>query len=302
MAGFIIEPNEVSNGGSDGESLETTRFNAIHHFRQQNRVFHEEDYRSAILSRFRNVQAVNVWGGEDHYQKSYGKVFLSVKPYFADALSGSAKDEIRNNLLKRSKKLVAEPVFIDPEFIDCDVDLVIVTDLDKTGSAFSEVEDAAVNAVNAYNKEKLNVFDTYLSDVELGQRIKQSHTAIKSVYTRKTLRKTISITRNNTSRVTLFYGNALLPNTIKSTFEHGIYKFNVFDKDGKLYAQANAENPVLQEIGTVDYSKGIILVQYPKTAYSGVEKVLFTATPKNPDIASSLNNIVRISRVRVANE
>ena len=89
--GFTFHPTEQSNSGSNGENIESTRFNAITQYRAQNRLLTPDDYRSLVLSYFRNLQAINVWRGEDNFKKQYGKVFISVKPYYADKLSTSAK-------------------------------------------------------------------------------------------------------------------------------------------------------------------------------------------------------------------
>ena len=179
---------------------------------------------------------------------------------------------------------------------------MLVTNLDKTGSTFSMVEEAAIKAVNEHNKDYLNVFDTYLSDVELSSKVKDSNKAITSVYTRKTLSKACSIVRNNTSYTDVFFGNHLIEGSLVASMNYGVYKWNIYDKDGKVYAKAITDKDIIVQIGTIDYVKGILTVRYPTTIYTGKEIVRFTCTPKNPDIASSHNNIVRISKVRVVDE
>nr|DAM80105.1 MAG TPA: Baseplate wedge protein [Caudoviricetes sp.] len=303
LSGFTLETTETSSGGSDGESLETVRFNALNHFRRQNRLFHEEDYKSAILSRFRNVQAVNVWGGEEHWQKTYNRVFLSIKPYYADKLSSSAKDDIRNSVLESAKRLGAHPVFVDPEFIECEIDVVLIVDMDKTSSSYGEVSNAAIDAVRQYNDRHLNVFDTYLSDVALNQAIVNAHQGIKSSYTRKRLKKAVTIARNNTGKTAVYFGNAIQPKSLAATAQYGIYEFNIYDDgNGTIYADADAEHPIHEAIGTIDYATGLIYLRYPTTAYTGNETIQLTVTPKHPDVASALNNIVRITKTRVIDE
>lgn len=299
LDGFKIIANETSNGGADRESLDTTKFNALNHFRQQNRVFHEADYISKILERYRTVQAINVWGGEDNFQKQYGKVFLSIKPYFADKLSASAKDDIRKNVLEKQTKLGADVVFVDPEFINCLVDVVLKTNIDKTSSSISAIENIAVDAVNQYNKDYLNVFGTTLSDVELNGRVVAASNAITSSFTRKQLQKSLLFNRESTGTQTVYFGNDILQGSVTANAYVDNFVFKIYDLDGAIYSIVNNQH---LKIGTVDYEKGLLSLKYPVRGFKGNDNILFTVTPKNPDIDSTLNNIVRITRVRVVNE
>lgn len=302
--GFEILPNEVSNSGSNGESLETTRFCAINNFKAQNRLFLPDDYRSIILSHFRNLQAINVWRGEDHYQKQYGKVMISIKPHFADRLSNSAKSEIETRLLDSSKKLGAEPMFIDPDFIECYVDLVLTTDINKTSTSIISVQNKAIDAVKAYDNNALNVFDNTLSDVELNDQVRKSSTYIKSSYTRKTLKKKQTINRGSNGVNTVFFGNALEPKSISSSLSVGIYNFKLYDDgSGNIWADdLTVKNPIHKLIGKVNYDNGNIQYQYPVANYKGSEDAEWTVTPSNADIRSTFNNIIRIARVRIVDE
>lgn len=303
FAGWTIIPSETSNSGSQGETIETTRFNAINFFKSQNRLLLPDDYRSHILSYFRNLQAINVWRGEDNYIKQYGKIFISVKPYFADRLSNSAKTEISEKLLEESKKLGAEPIFVDPEFIECYVDFVLTTDINKTSVTIQSIENKAIDAANTYNSNNLNVFDNTLSDVDLNYAVKSSSSYIKSVYNRKTLQKAVTIDIASTGTNTIYFGNDLVEGSISSSMSIGKYQFNLYDEKGIIYASSNnLKNPVLKAVGTVDYDNGKILFKVPVSGYKGKVSTTWKVTPKNPDIRSMFNNIVRIARVRVIDE
>lgn len=297
--GFEFIPTEQSNSGSNGENIESTRFNAVTQFRSQNRLLTPDDYRSAVLSYFRNLQAINVWRGEDNYIKRYGKVFISIKPYFADRLSQSAKTEIEQRLLENSKRLGAEPVFVDPEFIDCDIEIVLSTNIDDHSVSISTLHDSAIAAATQFNEESLNVFGNSLSDVELNDRIRKSHNGIQSSFTRKVLRKSIGISMASSTENHVFFGNAIVPGTIEFGFEDARYKWKCYDSNGTIVAETtNVENKLTKKIGKVDYAKGDVSFTVPFNSDTK-QRVEVKCVPKNPDIVSSFNNIVRIATVRV---
>lgn len=300
--GFTFVANEMSNSGSNGESLENIKFNAINHFRSQNRLSIKEDFRSMIMTHFRNIKAINVWGGEDHFQKMYGKIFISIKPVFADVLSNSAKKEIRNSILAKTEKLGADPILVDPEFIDCYVDIILTTNLNITNESLSDVKNAAISAVTEYNKNYLNIFNNKLIDLDLNNMIKKSSVAISGAFTRKTLFKKITIDNANTTEYTIYFGNKIIPSSVNSLLKIGRYNLKIVDNDGILVATDELETKVKFNIGSVDYNTGTIKFKNPIRNYTGHNELIWNCTPKNPDINSVLNNIVRITRTRVVDE
>ena len=300
--GFKFVANEMSNSGSDGESLENVKFNAVNHFKSQNRLSIKDDFRSMIMEHFRNIKAINIWGGEDHYQKMYGKIFISIKPVYADVLSESAKKEIRNKILAKTEKLGADPLFVDPEFIDCHVDIVLTTNLNITNESLSDVQNAAISACVKYNNEYLNIFNNKLIDLDLNNMIKNSSVAIGGVFNRKTLFKTVTIDNANTSEYSVYFGNQILQGTVESTLSVGRYNLKITDVNGVLVATDKLEQEVKFNIGTVDYKAGTIKFKNPIRNYSGINKVVWKCIPKNPDVSSLLNNIVRITKARIVDE
>lgn len=290
LPGFTIKSNETSNSGSDGESLESTRFNAVQQFVAQNRLLTPNDYRSIILSYFRNIQAINVWRGEDNPIRQYGKVFISVKPYFADRLSSSAKREIERRILDNHKRLGADPVFVDPEFIEVDVTLVLKTELAHKSVSVDKVNDLAIAAAREYNESMLNVFGNSLLDANLNQRIIAASPYILSSFTRKRLRKTQRCDISGIGTNTIVFGNPLI--SVSATTS----TYQLYDKDGILYAKGELDIAC----GTVDYARGIITFTAPKQQQDvQTEDITFTAIPRDADINSTFNNIVRIAKVEV---
>lgn len=297
--GFTFHATEQSNAGSNGENIESTRFNAITQYRSQNRLLTPDDYRSTVLSYFRNLQAINVWRGEDNYRKQYGKIFISVKPYFADKLSASAKKEIERKLLEDSKRLGAEPVFVDPEFIECDVEIVLTTNVADYSVGVTELQESAIQAATKFSEETLNIFGNSLSDVELNDRIRKSHNGIVSSYTRKTFRKTIVVSLASSTTNYVFFGNPITEGSVEFEFSDNRYVWKCNDVDGKIIAKTtNVDNQLVKQIGNIDYSNGSISFVVPFNTNER-RTIEVKCKPKNPDVVSSFNNIVRIATVRI---
>ena len=297
--GFTFHPTEQSNSGSNGENIESTRFNAITQYRAQNRLLTPDDYRSLVLSYFRNLQAINVWRGEDNFKKQYGKVFISIKPYYADKLSTSAKKEIERKLLEDSKRLGAEPVFVDPEFINCDIEIILTTNVADYSVGVTELQERAIQAATKFSEESLNIFGNSLSDVELNDRIRKSHNGIVSSYTRKTFRKSIDISLASSTANYVFFGNPVIVGSVLFEFSDNYYKWKCYDVDGKIVAETtNVDKKIVKQIGDIDYSTGNISFVVPVNINER-RTIEIKCAPKNPDVVSSFNNIVRIATVRI---
>ena len=169
------------------------RFTIPHHFRRQNRIVTVDDYRSVILSEYRNVESISVWGGEDAYRKEYGKVFISIKPKYSDALTQTAKQEISNNILNKYGVVGIDAVFVDPQFIRINMDVRASYDKTKTNYSKGEIETIILKAIREYDSNTLNVFESSYSEVDILQHVKSQESSIKSLYTYKTISKDVKV-------------------------------------------------------------------------------------------------------------
>lgn len=304
---ILIEEGDLSIGGADQESLESIKFNIPHFFKRQNRIVTELDYRGLLLSEFPNIESINVWGGEKGYYRDYGKIHISIKPYYADKLTGTAKEKIKEKLINKYCVIGMEPVFEDPEFIDVSVDVYAKIDPTKTNKSPGEIEREINDVILEYNRTTLNVFDNSLSDVNMLQNI-MSNSAIKSCYTKKSLTKTYQFLYSAGVEHIILIGNPIEQNIYSDYFTYGedqcYYKD---DLDGKLYIYKKTTNQKLltKNFGYIEYDKGVIHFTFPEFAYmtdsnfgnSGY--ITFSAIPTNPDIESFLANIIRITKTRV---
>lgn len=296
----------VSYGGSDAETLEKMKFNIPYHFRTQNRIVTASDYRSLLLQKLGFIDSISVWGGENNYNKDYGKIFISVKPKFGDKLTESAKESIEKTLIDNYCIIGMQPFFVDPEFIDIDLDIYAKIDSKKMIKSLGTIEKEINQTVVDFNNNNLNVFDNYYSDVELLDAIRENNSEIKSCYTKKSLNKNIKIYYGNITENVLLFGNPLV-NIKSSLFVYGNKDVYIKDENGLLYIFDNITNLkyIIKSVGTLDYNTGVCKFTFPEFAKTKENNFItygvlqFNGISQNPDIETFLQNILRIAKIRI---
>jgi hypothetical protein len=307
---FVVQvtPGDASSGGVNPETEDSMRFTIPHHYRRQNRIVTKDDFKAIIISEFRNIDSISVWGGEDNIFKDYGKIYISVKPKFADKLTLTTKRDIEKRLISKYCVVGMQPVFVDPEYVN--VELIVYGKIEtrKTNLTVGQIDKMIVNTILNYNKTSLNVFDNFLSDVVLMNQIKVDVPSLKSVYSKKTFNKDQQIIYKAEIENSLFIGNPITHGVKSSLFIYGddICYFSD-DVDGRVYIYKSVDNLklLLKSFGWVDYDRGIIYYEFPKFAtlvknnFGEMGVINFSATPVNPDVETHLQNIVRITDIKV---
>ena len=309
---FLITIQTISNaeGGMERESVEDLRLNVPYHYRRQNRAVTVDDYRNILLSEYRNINSINVWGGEDNDPKTYGSVFISIKPLYGEVLSSKAKENIINNILKKHNITAIDIIIVDPEYLYLDIDVYLRYNPVNTDKSSGQIKTGASAAVDTYNTEKLNVFGGYYSDVDLNSAIKATDSSILTSYTEITLERRFTPSIASLETYYIEFLNEIVPGGLKSDeFEYRlkrsyftddlngniiIYFYNDFTKAFEAY-----DDDV--DYGTVDYKTGQVrlLVEFGGVySTSGVLNVF--AEPKLPDFFTKRNNIVVIDDVNVS--
>lgn len=288
---------EPSHGGTDAETVEDLRFSIPNHNRRQKRVVNENDYRSVLLSEFRDVESITVWGGEKNLERMYAKMFVSIKPKNSDNLSETAKTIIRQNLVKRYGIIGSNVIFMKPEFIN--LDLTINVKLSKLAAIDHDtVESDITQKAELYNNSVLNRFDTIYSDAEFINYLKEDTDYITSIFTQKILSKKVYYDKGKNTRYHIIMGNPI-SNVISEPFEYGLYTAYLKNNEGYLYVYNTTTNKKLTEIevGTIDFESGDIYFDVPRDVLS--DSLTVICNPMNPDIETYLNNIVRFSSINV---
>lgn len=306
---FTVTTVSPSSGGMDEEDVDSLRFTVPYHYRRQNRIVTESDYQTVLLSEYRNIDSLNVWGGEKNTIRQYGQIFISIKPKYSDALTSSARNEIATAIISKYGIVGVEPVFVDPEFINIDLTIKAKIDSRKTNRSLGEIEKLLLDRATQYNSDNLNRFNETLSDVNMLDYLMNGEAEIISIYDTKVLRKSMTIIPKSTATNSLVFGNPINSGVASTTFNYAgnlcLFKDDPTLADGNLYIYSNGIKLIQKAAGTINYLTGeidfslpaaAVMVGYENLSSASIE---FQVTPQTPDIDTYLNNITRIATTRV---
>lgn len=303
-----IDPVSPAEGGMEAEGVEDLRFNIPYHYRRQNRAVIVDDYKNLLLSEYRNINSINVWGGEDNEPKVYGKVFICIKPKFGEVLSSKAKDNIINRIIKRRNVTVIEAEIVDPDFLYVNLDVQVQYNPLNTEQSAGQIVSGCDTAINTYNTEVLNRFGGYYSDLELNTRVRASNPAILTSYTAIRLEKRFVPSLNTKQTYAVDFVNPLVKGTVKSDefkfrlnrcyFEEdagGVIRIWHYNEDKKEFQVYPGES-----FGVVEHETGIVrLIDFEVNGLYTGTKLAVHAQPVRPDYFTKRNNIVVIEEAKV---
>jgi hypothetical protein len=301
---YVITTIEESNGGLSEESIDELRFNIPHHYRRQNRMVTESDYRSLLMSKYRNIDSINIWGGEKHFFRDYGSLYICIKPKSGLLLTQTAKSEIES-YLKSYAVIGMQIKIIQPQYTFVDISLSVRIDISLTTFSANQIKEMIINDIMTYNELYLDKFDNGLSDFDLLNFLKTDKPYIKRIFDTKRLIKEFTFIPNTKTENIIIFGNALIPGSLSS--QQLIYgtliSYIIDDGLGKMWLiNPNNEKIIKKSIGTVDYTSGIVklVIDFDLDMSTNINEITnIIATPQTPDIESYLYNIIKINNIRV---
>ena len=268
-----ISTTSIASGGADIESIDKIKYNAPKLYGSQNRAVTTNDYKAIVRNLYPAVSDIIVFGGEDQEPPAYGKVFLSVKPTEAAALSAFTKNQLKNDLKKYSVASI-RPEIVDPSILHLELSSDIYYNGVKTNLLPTEIVSKVSTAVTDYLKtsgtEKFNGKFRYSKFISV---IDNADRAINSNDTDITMRKDFIAQINSSSYYEVCYqnpfkkdcDNPVVSSTGITTFEFPNYTSYLEDRDGKLilYRLDSITNEKIlldDSVGIVDYDKGEIMI------------------------------------------
>ena len=297
----------AASGGTDIEDIESIRYNAPRHFSTQNRGVTAEDYRSLITEEVSNVESVSVWGGEDNDPPIYGKVFISIKPVDANAITEAEKARISTEILKSRNVVSITPEIVDPEFIHIQVDTSVYYNPRLTVRSASDIKVIVEDTIKNYNETDLEKFDSIFRISKLSRLIDASEPGIVSNITRVTLHKPVDpiydvASQYKFSIINPIYTSGEPEDSITTTafYIEGDSENEYYiddDGDGNLrlyyYVSATAKTYTNNNIGTVNYATGTVDIPTLNiTALgTGVTEWKFFIKPESYDVVTARNQI-----------
>lgn len=304
-----VSVKTVSNatGGSAPESIESIKFNAPRAYSMQNRAVTEEDYKSLVYRYYPNAQSVNVWGGEEATPPVYGKVYLSIKPKNDDYLDAASKDYIMNSILKPKSMITTIPEFVDPEYINIQLNTTVYYNPKETNLGISALRTKVVSTINNYNSTDLLKFDGMFRYSKLGRLIDATDKSIQNNITTIILRREMIPAFDITASYNVNLGNPIYYSGVAEDCltTTGFYIPNSADvyyikDDGVgnlvMYYKSGVDDIVVNtSMGSVNYTTGIISIKGLNITSLASNAFELIVKPQSNDVVSIRNQIARIS-------
>ena len=155
-----------SAGGLLTETSESIRMFAPKALQVQERAVTKRDYEILLRSRFPNIEAISVYGGDEVEPPQFGKVIISVDVTGGE---GAADFEIASfsDYLKDKTPLTIEPVFVPAKFLFIDTVVDVVFDPNITTKSASQIRSEVTAALTSYSTTNLSDFNKTLRQSRL---------------------------------------------------------------------------------------------------------------------------------------
>ena len=307
-------------GGFTAEDIESIRFNAPRHYQTQDRAITTNDFKNLVLMNYKDVKAVNVYGGETIAGTvEYGKVYIAGVTYSGAPLSDYEKQDIQVFLSDKCT-LGIVPRVIDPDYLYLIVTSNVKYNPNSTVNSPADIKNIVTNAISIYNQDYLTDFDIEFKLSRLDAAINDSDKSISSNETYVVMRKDVNPELNTDTYIDLNYQNEI---------DAGSFSSTVFLSDGRQYQYTdynplnntiivkqlksghieltNSSNVVyLKDVtfpgyetyvvaGNIDYTYGkISLNRISINGFVDLSSIRFYATPTNLDIITKNNDLIQI--------
>ena len=273
---ITITTNQSAQNGGDIESIDSIKYFAPRIYASQYRAVTARDYEAIIQSIYPNTESVAVVGGEELDPPEFGQVLISIKPKNGDFVSDFDKQNIQSKLKNYSLSGINQKI-IDLKVLYVEIDSAVYYNSSQVSNV-NEVRSKVMSVLNTFSTSNINKFGGRFKYSKLGQIIDGSDSSITSNITRVVIRRNMKCLLNQSAQYELCYGNAFKKNAggfnIKST------GFTLANQTGTLYftdvpdatgnmgvlsvvkesSETNEYTVIAKSAGTIDYSKGEIIV------------------------------------------
>ena len=302
----LVTTNISSQGGKEIESIESIKKYAPRIYAAQNRAVTASDYEALIPKIYPETQSVSVFGGEDLDPPQYGKVFITIKPFYGPFVPNS----IKNNLKKELRRYAVAgiiPEILDLKYVYVEVDVTAYYDSNLAQSSDSIKTSILSNITSYANSTELNKYGARFKYSKFQKIIDDSHESVSSNITKIQIRRDLKPALGQVADYEICFGNAFhikdkTGYNIKSSgftvagIQQTVYLGDLPNSDLKtgsifLFSDPNLANPTirLRSIGTIYYDKGEILLNAIKIlsvekSLGGDSTIEISAVPVSNDV------------------
>ena len=270
------------NGG-EIENISSIKYFAPRLYSAQYRAVTARDYEAIIQSIYPNTESVSVVGGEELSPPRYGTVQISIKPKNGTYVSDFDKQNILNQIKQYSIAGINQEI-VNLKILYVEIDTSIYYNTSQITNA-NTLKTNITSALTEYSKDvDMNKFGGRFKYSKVLQLIDRVDSAITSNITKVKIRRDMKVLKNQFAQYELCFGNRFHINpsgyNIKSTgftvsgSTDTVFFTDVPNKDangnldgsgkGVLSAITRTATDqlqvVLKSVGTVDYTKGEIIV------------------------------------------
>ena len=264
-----VTTNVAAYGGSERETMNSIKYNAPRHYQTQNRAITIDDYRTILLSKYPDIRAINVYGGEVLNPPQYGTVFISVDLSEFAGVPDIVKSNIQSYILTKMS-ISIEPKVVDADYTYIGVNATASYNLNASSKTEGDIKNIIFDAIKTFNTTYLNDFNKTFRYSKLASTIDSSDDSIINSNLLTTLIKKISPTIGTAQQFNLDYQNVLKENTIKSdVFEYSNVTAYLYDiGEGEIAIVTSIDNStsivvIERGIGTIDYTTGAVVINLP---------------------------------------
>jgi len=307
-----VSVHSPSSGGRDAEDIESIRAFAPKATQVQERAITRKDYETLLRSRFPNIQAISVYGGDEIYPPQFGKVIISVDVVGGE---GVADYEIANfkRYLSDKTPLTIEPIFLTAKFMFVDTNVNITYDPQLTSKSPGQIQSEIDLAIIEYQNKNLNDFNKTVRQSRLAAYLDSIDPSIVStdIFTQPIIEYVPDL---DVTKSPAFSFEAKLVQPYPFDEDNGFDTFQpavtstpfvienevvTCKDDGRgnmmlAVADGNTERVFKPIVGTIDYLTGDIkLIDLTVSSFSG-KAIKFTANTVNKDIKPPKDRIIVI--------
>ena len=283
IGGITINTVQKAINGGEIENISSIKYFAPRLYSAQHRAVTSRDYEAIISSIYTNTESVAVVGGEELTPPKFGTVQISIKPKNGSYISDFDKQNILNKLKKYSIAGINQQI-VDLKVLYVELDSTVYYDNSRISNA-SDLKTRITNTLTSYSKDiDMNRFGGRFKYSKALQLIDRVDNAITSNITKVKIRRDMKALVNQFAQYEICFGNKFHINpagyNIKSTgfnisgSSDTVFFTDVPNKDangnldgsgkGVLSAIRKTDTDqlqvVLRGVGTVDYTKGEILI------------------------------------------
>jgi len=201
-----VSTNQSSIGGKEIESIDSIKKYAPRIYASQNRAVTAADYEALLPRIYPETESVSAYGGEELSPPSFGRVFISVKPYNGVYLSSSIKQNIKNELKKYAVAgITAEIVDLKYLYVETNSTVYYNSNLAANAAAVKTV--VSNNLTHYSNSSELNKFGARFKYSKFLNVIDNSDASITSNITTVNMRRDLRVELNQFAEYELCYGN-----------------------------------------------------------------------------------------------